>query len=122
MSESKSALNSLKTFNKDGIKNTIVRFVNRRVRDDLHDNKKKIKTIKMEELGDSVENIYVNENLSRYYNDIGAKCRRLRKKGNIMDTWTFKGMVKIKMNDGSIKNIFHHNDLDRLFPKFVYFD
>ena len=116
------ACHRLKSVNKDGIQNTIVRFVNRNVCDVLHDNKKRIKDVKMEQLGDTVKNIYINENLCRYYNDIGAKCRRLKKKGKILDTWTFKGLVKIKLNDNSIKVIIHHNDLERLFPNFVYFN
>ena len=76
----------------------------------------------MDELGDSVKDIYINENLSKFNKDIAAKCRRLKKKNKISDTKTSYGTVKIKLLNVSKKTIAHKNDLDRLFPDFVYFD
>ena len=75
----------------------------------------------MEELGNSVRNIYINDNLNKYYKELAAKCRRLRKNKKIKDTWTYNGIVTIKLNDDSIRYITHKNDLDRLFPNFSYF-
>ena len=66
-------------------------------------------------------NIFVNENLCKQYKDIAAKCRRLKRKNMINATWSFNGIVKIKLNDNSIKVISHPNVLDRMFPNVVYF-
>ena len=76
----------------------------------------------MEDFGDSVKNIYINENLSKYNKSLSAKCRRLKKKHKINDTWVSNGLVRIKLMDNSIKIISHQNDLDLLFQNFVYFE
>ena len=112
----------LRSTDRDGTKTTIVRFTNRKVVESIMENRKKIKELKMDDLGDSVSKIYVNDNLSQYNNRLAAKCRRLKKKREIKDTWTTSGIVRIKLNDNSIKVITHKNDLDKLFPNFVYFD
>ena len=116
------ACHRLKSKNKDGVQNTIVRFINRKVCENLHSNKSKLKTFKSKELGFSVTNIFINENLNKYIKELSAKCRRLKKKGLINDTWVSKGIVKIKSNDNSIRSITHQNDLEKLFPNFVYFE
>lgn len=112
----------LRTKNRDGTKNTIIRFVNRKVCEDIMQNKKSVKNVVLEDLGDEVKNIYFNENLNKYYNGLSAKCRRLKKKRKISDSWTLNGIVRIKLKDNSIKVITHQHDLDNLFPNFVYFE
>ena len=112
----------LQSKNKDGVKNTIVRFTNRKICDDIHEYKKNVKDIKIVELGERVKHIYFNENLSKYNKDFAAKCRRLKRKKLIIDTWTSNGIVRIKLNDNTIKVISHQNDLDILFPDFVYYE
>ena len=86
------------------------------------ENKTKIKDPNMEELGNSLKKIYVNKNLSQYNKLLAAKYRRLKNKREINDTWTRNGLVRIKLYDDSIKVITHQNDLDKMFPNFVYFD
>ena len=116
------ACHRIMTKNKDGVKNTIVRFTNRKICDDIHSSKSRMKFIKVEELGNSVSQVYANENLSNYFKQLSAKCRRLKKKKIIIDTWVFKGMVKVQMLDETIHTISHQNVLDRFFPNVVYFD
>ena len=108
--------------NKDGVKNTIVRFVNRRVCEEIHEGKANVKNLKIDKLGNQVTKIYFNENLNKLNKELAAKCRRLKKKKLISETQVSNGIVKIKLNDGTKKFISHSNDLDRLFPNFVYFE
>ena len=117
------ACHRIKTKNKDGVKSTIVRFTSRKICDDIHASKNRMKNVKVNELGNSVSQIYVNENLStNYYKQLSAKCRRLKKKRMIMDTWVYKGIVKVQTMDETIQIISHQNVLDRFFPDVVYFD
>ena len=115
------AVHRLNTKNKDGVKNVIVRFTNRKSCDEIHANKSKTRNLQINDLGDSVKNIYFNENLNKFNKDLSAKCRRLKKRKMIKDTWTVYGSVKIKLNDDSFKIIAHQHDLNRLFPNFVYY-
>ena len=59
------------------------------------------------ECGDEVKNIYFNENLNGYYNQLEAKSRRLKKIRKISDTWITNGTVRIKLKDNSIRVITH---------------
>ena len=97
----------LKTTNKDGTKDTIIRFMNRKVCEDIMYNKKKVKDVKLDDLGDEVNNIYFNANLNKYYKELSAKCRRLKKKRKISDTWISNGTVRIKLKDNTIRVITH---------------
>ena len=108
--------------NKAGIKNTIIRFTNRRVCEEALSNKRRIKNIKLEELKGTEKNIFINENMCSYYNNLAAKARRLVKKEVIEATWIQNWTVKIKLKNQKIMNIFHQSDLDKLFPDFVYFE
>ena len=114
------ACHRLQTKDKKGNKNTIVRFVNRRICEDIHLNKRNIKELKIDGL--NTKNIYFNDNLCKHYKNLSARCRRLKSKKKIIDTWTENGIIKIKMNDKSVRVITHKNDLDKLFPDFVYFN
>lgn len=118
------ACHRLRTINCQGTKNTIIRFTNRKICDEIFINKHKIKNIKMEHLGETVcaSEIYVNENICSYFKELGAKSRRLFKRRKVTDSWTSFGTVKIKLKDGTVKIITHQADLDKLFPDFVYFN
>ena len=116
------ACHRLRVTNSDNVKNTIIRLKNRKHCDLIFSNKKKIGNLEIEDLGESTKNIYVNENICSYFKELSAKCRKLKKRRKISDTWTTYGTVKIKLKNGSIKVITHINDLDILFPNFVYFE
>lgn len=115
------ACHRLQTVDNQDNKTTIIRFKNRKHCEATFLNKNKIKNLEIEKLGNSVNNIFVNENLCSYYKNLAAKCRRLWKKRKITDTWVSYGLVKIKFKDGLTKTITHQNDLDKLFPNFIYF-
>lgn len=115
------ACHRLRTKNNTGVKDTILRFTNRKICDDIFLNKHKLKNLRMEKLEDAAKNIFVNENICSYYKELGAKCRRLKKRRKITDTWTTYGTVKLKLKDGTVKIITHQNDLDIMFPDFIYF-
>lgn len=101
------ACHRLRTKNAKGTKNTIIRFKNRKHCDSLFENKHKISKIVMEDLGETVNNIYVNENICGYYKELSAKCRRLKKRRKIGDTCTSYGTVKIKSKEGTFQIITH---------------
>ena len=116
------ACHRLRTSNNDGTRNTIIRFTNRKLCEDIFKNKKRIKDINNDDLGAAVSDIYVNENLCGYFKQLSAKSRRLKRDGKIKDTWTSYGLVKIKLINNEIRVLSHNNDLEKLFPNFVYFN
>ena len=83
-------------------------------------NKKKLRDLKIE--GIDGKNLYININLNWYYKNLAAKCRRLKQTGMIQETWTPRGLVKIKLLDGKDVLVNHQSVLDELFPDFIYFD
>ena len=100
------------------IPTTICRFVNRSVCEVALKNRKNLKGKTI----NNIKNIYINENLNAYYKRLAAKCRRLKNNSLIIDTWTFKGIPRIKLANGDQLFITHEYDLDKIFPDFVYFD
>lgn len=99
---------------------TICRFSNRKICRTAHRFKRNLRNVKIKGI-DSNE-LYINDYLCWYYKKLAAKCRRLKKNRDISDTWTFKGIVKIRLVDGSVRSIKHQIDLDKLFPNYVYFE
>ena len=65
--------------------------------------------------------LFVNNNLCPHMKDLAFNCRILKKKEVIADTWSFNGILKIKMNDGEIIRISHEVDLYNLFSEFEDF-
>ena len=112
----------LKGTDKNNVPTTIIRFVNRRTCEDIMEHKTLIKNLNIDELGDAVKSIYVNENHCPYYRELAARCRRLRKHKMIDNTWSNNGIIKIKLCDGKFRIITHQADLDKLFPDYVYFN
>ena len=100
-------------------KTTIMRFVNRRASKTALRNKKKLKDVNVN--GVIGTQLYIRENLSWYNKNLAAKCRRLKKAGKVIDTWTHSGLVRVKLCDGNSLNINHPSELENLFPDFTYF-
>ena len=104
-----------------GVKTTIVRFVNRRASKAALKNKKKLRGASFENM-DS-KKIFISDNLNSYYKNIAAKCRRLKKRGLITNTWTNGGLVLIKTLEEKDILISHQSVLDKLFPNITnYFE
>ena len=89
----------LQSKNKEGVKNTIVRFNNRKICDEIHDYKKNVKDVKSDKLGKRVKNSYFNDNLSKYNKDFAAKCRRLKKNKQIQ-------AMQVRMHNEFPKSLF----------------
>ena len=64
---------------------------------------------------------YVNANLCPAFKNLAYNCRLLKKKGQILDTWSNHGKVVVKLHGNTIKNLIHEMDLFNLFPNFNSF-
>lgn len=99
---------------------TIVRFVNRKFKQKLMDNRKN--QVNLESIGfPEGGNIFFNDNLCPYYKQLWYNCRRLKKAGLLTYVWSNNGIVKIKRDDNSptIKML-HNDDLIEEFPDFAF--
>lgn len=67
-----------------GPKKTIVRFVNRRIAEQLIDKRKNITSEIVQRIGfPSQSKIYINDNLCTYYRKLWQKCRELKAKKRV---------------------------------------
>ena len=103
-------------------KTTIIKFVNRKVCEEAHPNKKKLDSCDKSSIGISDDvKIYINENLCPYYKKLAWKCRVLRREKVVINNWTRNGIVHIRISEGDkYKKIFHESDLTALFPDFEF--
>ena len=111
-------------------KKTIVRFVNRKVCDDLHRNKKVLKDggnrnvrRKFHNLGMNHATTFINNNLCPYNKFLWGKCKQLHTAKLIDKFWVFNGHIFI--NDDLNQNnrgtkITHFNELKQNFPGFDF--
>lgn len=96
---------------------TIVRFVNRKVVEKMHRNKKILRTEKhrLENIGLDPRKIYLNNNLCPYYRMLWGECKSLYKDGKISSFWIYNGTVRIKKGENSAaEKILHYDDLEYL--------
>lgn len=105
-------------------KRTIVRFVNRKICDKLHQNKKKIKSDsvkgKLNEL-DIDNSIFINNNLCPYNKYLWGKCKQLYKDEMIDRFWIFNGHLHIAFEEGENgKKINHFETLREMFPVYNF--
>ena len=104
-------------------KNTIVRFVNRRICKKALENKKdlnnKLENAKLEFQSDV--KIFLSESLTPYNQHLAWMCRQLKQARRIHSCWSSKIVVKIHrtMNDRPI-SISHESDIKALYPDFVF--
>ena len=83
----------------------IVKFTNYRAKTDFIKGKKQLKEKK--------ENIYINEDLTKYRSDLAYEARLLKKDStsNVMSTWTFNGSIYIQTKNGMVRKIAKKDDL-----------
>ena len=104
-------------------KKVIVRFVNRKTCEKALKVKKKLSDVDMESLNFRPNtNIYINENLNKYFQYLSFRCREL-KSSKIIDHYKFQNeMFFIKFVDGmgneKSRKINHERQLFDLFPDF----
>ena len=65
--------------------------------------------------------IYASHNLCPKFRDLSYNCRSLKRNKLIADTWSFNGVLKIKLLDDKILQISHESDLYKVFPEFQLF-
>jgi hypothetical protein len=83
---------------KDKYRPIIVRFVNRRARDRVYATRR---SLRKSNKTDESSPIYINEHLTKHNGRLAALCRRLLKDRKIVSTWTYQGVVYLKVNDTS---------------------
>ena len=67
--------------------------------------------------------LFINENLSPYFNKIAFQCRRLKRAGKIIKVYSHEGIVHIvRAVQEKPKKIIHMNDLTFMFPEFDFED
>ena len=64
---------------------------------------------------------FINNNLCPAFSKIAFNCLKLKKSKEIADTWYNNTSIKIKTNEGLVKEITHEVDLVNLFPEYEHF-
>ena len=121
-SEDIEACHRLNTRNKDGNKNVIVRFVNRKLVEKIISVRKESANINNNVVGfpENTE-IFINENLCPYYRGIFGKCRKLKKNNKMKYLWTVIGEIRVRRDDTSTAIKVTHDDvLYDNFPDFNF--
>ena len=102
---------------KSSPKRSIVRFVNRKVCKSALKNRKKLRSVDANKLGlPCTSKVFINENLSLYFNKIAFNCRKLKSAGKIMKVYSHEGIIHICKNSTgkTQKNLPHQQ-----FIKFI---
>ena len=103
-------------------KTTIVRFVNRRFCYKSLAARKHLKSVDKLKLGFKKDTrIFINENLSPDSSRLAYKCRLLKRKKLLSDTWSTSGIIYIRRTpDENPKKILHDSDIEFLYPNFDF--
>ena len=98
-------------------KPVIAKFVNRKTPEMVMHNRRKFSTVRYVDIGlPSESKIYFNLNLSPPFKELDYFCRKLKKEGKIISTFTSHANVKLTLPDNSFKKITHMADLKDIFP------
>lgn len=106
----------LRTKDKFGCKNVIVRFLNRK--DAINSLKSRKNLASCAELGYRYLRIY--ENLCPVFRSIYENLQEEKSKGNISQVWTYNGIINYKLTDNETekpKKIYVQNDFENLLYK-----
>ena len=60
-----------------------------------------------------VQNIFINEDLTRERSELFYKARRMKKTRQIMDCWTSDGKILLKTNQGAVKSVVSLEELEQ---------
>ncbi|XP_077989357.1 uncharacterized protein LOC144443689 [Glandiceps talaboti] len=95
----------------------IVRFVNRRIRDKVYKDRKRMKHTTTDKLGyETKNNIYINENLTSRKRNLMKKANDRRKTLNYKFLWTQNGNIYTRKDQSSMSVVIR-NEAD--LPKIV---
>ena len=103
----------------NGPKPVIVRFVNRRVVEKIHKEKKKLKDTDLSDInGLSIHSkIFFNENLCPAYQKLFRMVYKLKKNGIVNSVWSFNGEVFYKiLENGERIHVISERKLKESFP------
>ena len=105
-----SAVHRLPKGKYDRVRPVIVRFSNRRVRDQIFTARRRMRPSRTE----SSSIVYVNEHLSKTNEQLFSKCRMMYKNKQVARVWTWHGTVCVKRNDSRIVKVLSMDDLSHL--------
>lgn len=105
-----SAVHRLPKGKYDRVRPVIVRFSNRRVRDQIFASRRRMRPSRTE----SSSIVYVNEHLSKTNEQLFSKCRMMYKNKQVARVWTWHGTVCVKRNDSRIVKVLSMDDLSNL--------
>lgn len=105
-----SAVHRLPKGKYDRVRPVIVRFSNRRVRDQIFAARRRMRPSRTE----SSSIVYVNEHLSKTNEQLFSKCRMMYKNKQVARVWTWHGTVCVKRNDSRIVKVLSMDDLSNL--------
>lgn len=113
-----------KNNNNNNPKKTIVRFTNRKICDQLHKQKGKLKegNVKKELKNLNItNNVFINSNLCPYFRFLWGKCKKLLDEKLLNRFWIYNGYIFIthELDSEKIK-ITHLSDLKREFPGYDF--
>ena len=92
---------------------TVCRFSDLDICRLAHRNKKMLRRVNVD--GVDSGKLFINDHLCPSYKRLAARCRRLKKEKRVANTWTFKGIVKVRLFDGTVRSVKRDEDLDDLF-------
>lgn len=114
-----SAVHRLPKGKQDKYKPIIVRFLSRRLRDEVYRARKLLRqvTIAASNSDPGDENgtcrVFINEHLTKSNERTFAHCRKLWKEKKISGTWTWHGITYIKLRNGRIQKIVQQEDVQK---------
>ena len=107
---------------KTDLKNTIVRFVNRKFCYEALESKLNLRKVDSTKLGFQAGPVlYFSEKLTHYSQCLAWKCRELERASKSHNSWSSKGIVKLRrtMNERPI-SIMDDSDITHLYPDFIF--
>ena len=107
-----------KSQNQHGPKRTIVRFVNRKLAENLIKKGREFKKRDVFEKANLSDKIYINNNLCSYYRFLWGKVKSLYNRKAIDSFWVFNGIINLRLNgdNGEVFKVTHLDDLIESFP------
>ena len=86
----------------------IVRFNNRRARNAVYDERRKLKDFTIKDLGfQGRDRIYINENLISSTRELLGEANKARKSAGYKFLWTYNGRIYVKKNETAFPIIIH---------------
>ena len=110
---------------RNSVKPTIVRLKSRKTVEKIFENKGKLKTLNLQNVGiagiNAESEVYIRPSLCPYYRNLAFNCRLLRNDKYIKSVFIGdNGNIKIRLLDDSYEKIRHESDLTDLFSEYNF--